>query len=99
MTQIAMETNHNSNNSYSISKYPDIEKIYHSIDTLLSQEIRRINPEKMKVYMAYFDNQCSESRKIIEQAKEFIPGGVQHNLAFNYPFPLVITKAEGVRWP
>ncbi len=23
------------------------------------------------------------------------PGGVQHNLAFNYPFPIVITKAEG----
>jgi glutamate-1-semialdehyde 2,1-aminomutase len=24
-----------------------------------------------------------------------IPGGVQHNLAFNYPFPLAIEKAEG----
>ena len=24
-----------------------------------------------------------------------IPGGVQHNLAFNHPFPLVFTKAEG----
>ena len=23
------------------------------------------------------------------------PAGVQHNLAFNYPFPLVVTKAEG----
>ena len=22
-------------------------------------------------------------------------GGVQHNLAFNYPFPLVIEKAQG----
>ncbi|NCA92581.1 aminotransferase class III-fold pyridoxal phosphate-dependent enzyme, partial [bacterium] len=25
----------------------------------------------------------------------YIPGGVQHNLAFNYPFPICITKAEG----
>ena len=28
-------------------------------------------------------------------AQALIPGGVQHNLAFNYPFPLVFTKAEG----
>ncbi|MBS7526148.1 aminotransferase class III-fold pyridoxal phosphate-dependent enzyme [Fusibacter paucivorans] len=28
---------------------------------------------------------------------DVIPGGVQHNLAFNYPFPLVFTKADGNR--
>ena len=32
---------------------------------------------------------------MIDKAREIIPGGVQHNLAFNYPFPLVFTKAEG----
>ncbi|MCR5484264.1 MAG: aminotransferase class III-fold pyridoxal phosphate-dependent enzyme [Clostridiales bacterium] len=32
---------------------------------------------------------------MIEEAKNVIPGGVQHNLAFNYPFPLVFTKASG----
>ncbi len=30
-----------------------------------------------------------------DQAKQIIPGGVQHNLAFNYPFPLAVEKAEG----
>jgi glutamate-1-semialdehyde 2,1-aminomutase len=30
-----------------------------------------------------------------EEAKRYIPGGVQHNLAFNYPFPIAIDKAEG----
>ena len=25
-----------------------------------------------------------------------IPGGVQHNLAFNYPFPLAVERAEPV---
>ncbi len=29
------------------------------------------------------------------EAREFIPGGVQHNLAFNHPFPLVIDRSEG----
>lgn len=90
-----METKQDSKNEYAISQYPDVEKVYNAIDILLSQEIRRINPEKMKAYMDYFDTQCSESKKMIEEAKGYIPGGVQHNLAFNYPFPLVITKAEG----
>jgi len=31
----------------------------------------------------------------MEEAKQYIPGGVQHNLAFNYPFPLAIKKAKG----
>jgi glutamate-1-semialdehyde aminotransferase len=30
-----------------------------------------------------------------DEAKKLIPGGVQHNLAFNYPFPIAIEKAEG----
>ena len=32
---------------------------------------------------------------MITEAKNVIPGGVQHNLAFNYPFPIVMTKAKG----
>ena len=35
------------------------------------------------------------SKEITDRAKARIPGGVQHNLAFNYPFPLAIDKAEG----
>ena len=34
---------------------------------------------------------------MISEAKQVIPGGVQHNLAFNYPFPIVMTKAKGNR--
>jgi len=30
-----------------------------------------------------------------EEASKYIPGGVQHNLAFNYPFPIAISKAQG----
>ncbi|XCB29102.1 aminotransferase class III-fold pyridoxal phosphate-dependent enzyme [Arcanobacterium hippocoleae] len=34
---------------------------------------------------------------MIERAKEVIPGGVQHNLAFNYPFPLAFSAANGIK--
>ena len=32
---------------------------------------------------------------MIERAKGVIPGGVQHNLAFNYPSALVMTRGKG----
>ena len=37
--------------------------------------------------MKYFDEKCKGSREIYEESQKYIPGGVQHNLAFNKPFP------------
>ena len=34
---------------------------------------------------------------MIARAQEIIPGGVQHNLAFNYPFPLVLRARKIIR--
>mgnify|MGYP003290790452 FL=1 len=45
----------------------------------------------------YYDKKCAKSKEMIAEAKQVIPGGVQHNLAFNYPFPLVFTKADGAK--
>ena len=39
------------------------------------------------------NSRCGGSRELAERAREFIPGGVHHNLAFNFPFPLAIEKA------
>ena len=33
----------------------------------------------------YFEKKCAKSKEMITEAKNVIPGGVQHNLAFNYP--------------
>ena len=49
----------------------------------------------MAEYLDYFDTRCQRSRELTDAAQELIPGGVQHNLAFNYPFPIAIEKAEG----
>ena len=49
----------------------------------------------MQDFLNYFDTKCVKSKALIEEAKQIIPGGVQHNLAFNYPFPLAIEKAHG----
>lgn len=80
--------------SYAISSYHDVKDIYARLDALLAEPPRALKAEAMKQYLAYFDA-CPESKAMVEEAKRFIPGGVQHNLAFNYPFPLVIDRAEG----
>ena len=46
-------------------------------------------------YMNYFETKCQTSKMRYEQAQKVIPGGVQHNLANNHPFPLSIDRAEG----
>jgi len=81
---------------FAISKYPDAAKITSDLDKLIKLPIYTIRPEVLKAYEEdYFEKKCSKSKNMIEIAKDIIPGGVQHNLAFNYPFPLVFTKADG----
>jgi glutamate-1-semialdehyde aminotransferase len=80
---------------YAISEYHDTADIYRKLDILISQPPHPIKPEKMAEYLSYFDNKCQGSKKLTDDAKKFIPGGVQHNLAFNFPFPMAIKKAEG----
>jgi len=45
--------------------------------------------------LKYFETNCHRSKELSDLAAEAIPGGVQHNLAFNYPFPIAIDAAEG----
>jgi len=80
---------------YAISQYPDVEDIYRRLDALVRQPMRKVRPEKMKEYLDYFEVKCTRSKALTDEAKRFIPGGVQHNLAFNHPFPIAIEKAEG----
>lgn len=84
-----------SSSGFSISEYHDIKPIYNKLNKLVSLPLQHIKPDAMNGYLDYFNNKCVKSKAMIEKAKEFIPGGVQHNLAFNYPFPVAFTKAEG----
>ena len=81
---------------FSISTYPNAKEINKQLDELISKPIYSINPESLKLYEdEYYDKKCLKSKAMINEAKELIPGGVQHNLAFNHPFPLVFSKVEG----
>ncbi len=85
-------------NGFAIDKYPDAAEICAKLDRLKDMPIYGVTPEALIRYEAeYFDQKCPRSKEMISEAKGIIPGGVQHNLAFNYPFPIVITKAEGAK--
>jgi glutamate-1-semialdehyde 2,1-aminomutase len=84
-----------SEQQYAISEWHNTAEIYRKLDELISQPLHPIQPEKMAEYLNYFDTKCQTSKKLTDEAKQYIPGGVQHNLAFNYPFPMAIKKAEG----
>lgn len=80
---------------YAITEYHDVNKIYSQLDNLLAHPIRPLKREAMDNILNYFETKCAKSKAMTTRSMEYIPGGVQHNLAFNYPFPVVFTKAEG----
>lgn len=78
-----------------IRQYPDVDDIYKKLNRLVDQPLRPVRADKMRAYLEYFERSCSRSKELTARAGQFIPGGVQHNLAFNYPFPIAIEKADG----
>jgi glutamate-1-semialdehyde 2,1-aminomutase len=80
---------------FSIRNYHNVSKIYEKIDRLINQPIHPVRRDEMEKYLAEFNRKYASSKPVIDRAMEFIPGGVQHNLAFNYPFPVVFDRAEG----
>jgi len=80
---------------YGISAWPDTDAIYERLAALLKQPPRPIRRERMSEVLAHFDKHCTRSKQLAERTRDVIPGGVQHNLAFNHPFPLAIDRADG----
>ena len=85
-------------NGFAIDKYLDADAVNAQLDKLIKSPIYGVLPDALAEYESeYFEKKCSRSKAEISEAKNIIPGGVQHNLAFNYPFPIVITKADGAK--
>ncbi len=78
-----------------ISEWHNTSALYARLDALIGSPLRPISRTRMSEVLAYFEAKCQGSKRLAEEAAQVIPGGVQHNLAFNYPFPLAINRAEG----
>ena len=80
---------------YAITEYLDVDDTMRRLRALVAQPVRGLRHDAMLDVLNYFETKCRASKEITDRAKQRIPGGVQHNLAFNYPFPLAIDRAEG----
>lgn len=79
-----------------ISRWDDPDRINAGLRHLTSEPIWEVDDDYYEgTILKYYEEKCAESKAVYEEAKEYIPGGVQHNLAFNKPFPVCFTKAEG----
>ena len=83
-------------NNCGISRWDDPAEINERLRNLTSQPIWEVTDDYYKnVVLKYYDEKCKASRAVYEESKNYIPGGVQHNLAFNKPFPMCMARAEG----
>src|SRR5205814_2287799 len=80
--------------AYALSAYPDTGAVYAQLADLIRQPIRPLRRDRMAEVLARFESRCAGSKRLAEEARRHIPGGVQHNLAFNFPFPLAVARAE-----
>ena len=79
-----------------ISRWDDPDKINAQLKALTDQPIWEVSDDYYEnEVLKYFDEKCRKSFAIYDEAQKYIPGGVQHNLAFNKPFPLAFSRAEG----
>ena len=76
-------------NGWAIDEYLDADALNASLDELKRGPVYGVKAEALDNYVKnYFEAKCKGSKELTDEAKKYIPGGVQHNLAFNYPFPL-----------
>jgi glutamate-1-semialdehyde 2,1-aminomutase len=84
-----------SSQEYAISRWPDADALIAKARRLVNSPPRPIRRDKMQEYLDFFERRCGGSKAATAEAAKYIPGGVQHNLAFNHPFPLSIARADG----
>lgn len=83
-------------NNCGISRWDDPNEINSRLKHLQEEPIWEVNDDYYEnTVLKYYNEKCKQSFDIYSEAKNYIPGGVQHNLAFNVPFPVAFKKAEG----
>ena len=65
------------------------------IENIVSQPLRKFKPEELKGIVERYGRNHKKSKEAFERARKILPKGVEHNLAFNFPFPLESKKVYG----
>ncbi|MFX0188639.1 MAG: aspartate aminotransferase family protein [Candidatus Hodarchaeota archaeon] len=62
------------------------------IQNIVNSPMRKFKPEELKGIIERYHKNHTKSKEAFYRARKIIPGGVEHNLAFNFPFPLASKK-------
>ncbi len=75
----------------------DYEEIMARLRQVIETEVRPIPEEILEKEREQFYKTHQKSLDIYERAKSLIPGGVEHNLSTNNPFPLAVDRVKGYK--
>jgi len=64
------------------------EEMKTKIENIVNQPIKKFKSDELKGIIERYHKNHQKSKEAYERARKIIPGGVEHNLAFNHPFPL-----------
>ncbi|MFX1274262.1 MAG: aspartate aminotransferase family protein [Promethearchaeota archaeon] len=64
------------------------EEKLEKINKIVNSPMREFKPEALKGIVERIEKNHQKSKNVYERMKKIIPGGVEHNLAFNFPFPI-----------
>lgn len=70
----------------------DYEEKIARIENIVQNPVSKFKPEELKGIVDRYDKNHTKSKLLYERAKRILPGGVEHNLAFSFPFPLSCKK-------
>jgi len=70
------------------------EDMIAGIKNIVNNPLRKFKPEKFKEIVKKYEETHKKSKELFQRALKIIPGGVEHNLAFNFPFPLASKKVD-----
>ena len=75
----------------------EYEEIMERRKRCMDEELHPIPEEALEKVKAEFYKTRAKSLALFEEAQSYIPGGVEHNLATSYPFPLAMDRAKGYK--
>jgi len=75
----------------------EYQEIISRKDEILARPVHPIPKEKLASEQKLYAERNKRSIAIFEKAKGLIPGGVEHNLSQNKPFPLAMDRAKGYK--
>ena len=73
------------------------EEIQRKLEILLNEPIKPIPDVALGKLRKEMEKKCPTSKKLYEEMKNCIPGGYEHQMIINDPFPLTIKKSLGSR--